>query len=100
MALIYEHHIFRGDTSTVCGLAFWTTNLSLITMADSKFCHWCEMGSRMGFFKKSLLHGDSCFYKLWPPKRKFEEVEPQHERIVLKFRRVATFPEVWEVVTG
>ena len=65
-------------------------------MADSKFCHWCEMGSRMGFFKKSLLHGDSCFYKLWPPKRKFEEVEPQHERIVLKFRRVASSPEVWE----
>ena len=40
-----------------------------------------------------------------PPKRKFEEVEPQHERIVLKFRKVTSydFPEnlfeedIWEV---
>ena len=74
------------------------------TMANSKFCHWCEMG----FFKKSPLHADSCFYKSRPPKRKFEEVEPQRERIVLKLRKVTSFtnllglpdcwiPEVWEV---
>ena len=56
MALIYEHHIFRGDTPAVCGLQIWTTDPSSITMADSKFCHWCEMG----FFRKSALHAISC----------------------------------------
>ena len=76
------------------------------TMAGSKFCHWCEMG----FFKKSPLHADSCFYKSRPPKRKFEEVEPQRERIVVKLRRVISpnlwglpacwAPDVWEVVTN
>ena len=41
-----------------------------------------------------------------PPKRKIEEVEPQRERIVLKFRRVTSYPfpenlfeeDLWEVV--
>ena len=90
--------------SAVDGWPIKITDPSSLTMANSKFCHWCEMG----FFKKSLLHADSCFYKSRPPKRKFEEVEPQRERIVLKLRKVTSFtnllglpacwiPDVWEV---
>ena len=31
-----------------------------------------------------------------PPKRKFEEVEPQRERLVLKFRRVTSYEDLFE----
>ena len=106
MAFIYQYYIFRGAISAIYGLAFWTTNPALSTMDNSQSCHWCEMG----FFKKSPLHADSCFYKSRSPKRKFEEVEPQRERIVVKLRRVISpnlwglpacwAPDVWEVVTN
>ena len=31
-----------------------------------------------------------------PPKRKFEEVEPQRERLVLKFRKVTSYEDLFE----
>ena len=53
---------------------------SLITMAGSKFCHWCEMG----FKTKSTFHADSCRFKLKAVKRKRESPK---EVKVRKFRK-------------
>ena len=103
MALINQCCIFRGVLSAEGEGTFLIASQTSITMANSKFCHWCYMG----FFRKSPLHVDSCPNKsvaVQAVKRKRQETEVEvyraqkrlrlasHEAAVRVLRRMGKHP--------